>query len=140
MLEDLDDRFSGNAGKNRTAQLRRNDLVADNEEDVHSADLFDVFLFNAVQPENLREALCACFFLGKHRSRIVAAGLCKAGAAAYRTDISRLNINADGVEAGCVISADRRKDNQEFDHRGVVRAEVRLSRDTERTDIKGMTL
>ena len=138
MFQQFDNRFTGDAGEDRTPQLRGDNLVAQNEEDVHCTDFLDVLLLNAVQPENLREALGASLFLGQHRSRVVAAGLGKASAAANRTDIAGFNVDVNRIQTGSVVSANRRQDDDKLNHRRVVGAQVGLGGDAEGTDVKRM--
>ena len=87
ILQKLDAGFAGNAGEDGACQLGGDDGSVDLEHDVHCADLFNVFTFYAVQPENLREALLFRDLACAVARRVVAAAFGITRAAADRADV-----------------------------------------------------
>ena len=75
--------------------------------------------------------------LTRKRSSVVAAGLGEAHTASYRADIVGLNIDIYGIDTGAVVSAGGAHDDHEIVLFTGAYAEERISRENERTDIKG---
>ena len=81
LLAEGDDGVSGDARLDGAVELAGYHLVADDEEGVGRADLFDIFLFNAVQPQNLLITLFVGDLLRLQAGAVVAAALSFTGAA-----------------------------------------------------------
>ena len=96
---------AGDAGENGIFKGSGNELSVDQEHHVHCADLLDVLHMLAVEPQYL--AVTLFFRLGacKDGACIVAAGLCKAGAAADCADVSVFNADTDGCKACLIVCA-----------------------------------
>ena len=109
--EQFDAGLSRDAGQDTAGELRRDDSTVDLEHDVHRADFLDVAAGDAVEPENLREALFLGAFAGADGAGVVAAALRVAGAAADRADVRILDHDVHGVEALFIVAADRAEDD-----------------------------
>ena len=114
----------------------RDHLVADFQHDVHGADLVEVFVLHAVEPQHLGVA-GFLRFLGAEQGRgIVAGGLGRAQPAFDGADIGVGGQDADRVHAFLVVSADRADDHVvQVAVRGM-HAEEGLGRDDGGADIQ----
>ncbi len=137
VLAQLDDGTTGDARKNGAFTGSGVDLAVDLEHDVHGTDFFDVLLLDAVQPQDLGIAQFLGLVAGQDGSRIVAAALGETGQAGCRTDEVVLDIDADGVDALCIVSARRGADDAEDVLMGRVDTERDVGREGERTDVQG---
>ena len=136
----LQSRLSGDTGQNGAGFQRRCYHFAVNDEsDVHGTNLFDVLLFYAIQPQNLRIALLISISLTVQRSRIVTAGLGITHTAADSTNILVFYVDIDRIQTGSIVRAGRR----ENDHKQIVfarmYAEERIYCKNKRTNVQGST-
>ena len=94
----------------------------------------------AVQPERLLVAQIMRLDLRNQGRRIVAAALRKAGTARACAGVFVLNENLNRVDAGGIVRADRRTDDDKLMGTGGAHAQVRLRRNDKRTDVQARSL
>ena len=111
--QDVEHRITGHAGQDAAGERAGDDLIADEEEDVHGAHLFHIATLLAVQPEHLGEALVLGLGLGGQAGRVVARGLGLAHAAFHRPHIVVADVDAHRVEALRIIRRHRAEDDVE---------------------------
>ena len=88
-------------------------LAVEDEEDVHCANLADVFLLYTVEPENLGIALLVGDGLRAHTGGIVTAGLGLADTTLNGSYIIILDPDLNRVKSFRIVSAYRRADDHE---------------------------
>ena len=140
LLEQLDAAHAGNARQNGANGRSGVDRAVDLEEAVHGADFLDILVLNAVEPQGLLVAELVRLDLRDQGCRVVAAALGEAGAARACTGVLVLDEDLYRIDAGGVVSADRRAYDDELVGAGGANAQMRLGRDDERTDVKAGAL
>ena len=110
--------------------------AVDDEDHVHGADLFDILLLRAVQPEHLVVALLLRALACEQAARVVAHALRFARAALGRAGELRLDDELGGLESVLVIAAHGGQDDGEDELLGRMHAEERLGAEHEGTDVK----
>ena len=88
-------------------------LVADDDEQVHRADLFEERVLERVEPQHLLVAALPDVVGGLQAGDVVGAGLDRADAAADGAHGFGLHPDLHRLEAGGVVGADRRGDDVE---------------------------
>lgn len=109
--------------------------VAQGDEEVHGADLGDVLL-GAEEPEVLLEAAAGGLQLGQDAGGVVGAELLVADAAGPGADGVVGGLEGDGLEAGGVVGADGRGDDEEEGRAGGADAEGLLGADQGRAQVE----
>ena len=140
VLEQLDAAHTGNARQNGANSRSGVNGAVDLEEAVHGADFLNVLVLNAVQPQGLLVAQLVCLYLRDQGCSVVAAALGEAGAARAGTGILVLDEDLNRVDAGGVVSADRRAYDDELVGAGGANAQMRLGSDDKRTDVQAGAL
>ena len=140
VLEQLDAAHTGNARQNGANSRSGVNGAVDLEEAVHGADFLNVLVLNAVQPQSLLVAQLVCLYLRDQGCSVVAAALGEAGAARAGTSVLILDEDLNRIDAGGVISADRRAYDDELVGAGGANAQMRLGSDDKRTDVQAGAL
>ncbi len=136
MLEQVNAGAAGNAGQNCADTRCSINGAVNLEEAVHRADFFHIFVLYAIQPQRLLIAEVMRLDLRNQGRCIVAAALGKAGAARAGTRVLILDEDFNRIDAGGIIRADRRADNQELVGLGGADTQMRLRCNDERTDVQ----
>ena len=108
-----DDRIPGDAGQDAAVQHRGDEFVADDEEDVHRADFFDIFQLDAIEPHHLGVSLLVGKFGGVEAGGVVAGCFGLADAAPDGPHILGGDPDLDRVEALGIVGPHRREDDEE---------------------------
>ena len=140
VLEQLDAAHTGNARQNGANSRSGVNGAVDLEEAVHGADFLNVLVLNAVQPQGLLVAQLVCLYLRDQGCSVVAAALGEAGAARAGTSVLILDEDLNRIDAGGVVSADRRAYDDELVGAGGANAQMRLGSDDKRTDVQAGAL
>ena len=136
LLEQLDARHTGNTGQNGANAGSGINGAVDLKEAVHGADFLNVLMLNAIQPQGLLVAQIVRLDLRNQRSCVVTAALGKAGTARACTGVLVLDEDLNRVDAGGVVRANRRADDDKLMGCRRTNAQMRLGRNDKRTDVQ----
>ena len=141
VLSELNQRGAGHALQDGAGQLGGDDLVflAEDEEHVHAAELFDGVAAVRVLEDNLLAAVLFTLGLGNHGCCIVTAALCRTGAAFACTGVGGGEPNVHGLGSAEVVTCGRA--NHVILHVACgANTEERLGSNHEGAEVEGLTV
>ena len=141
VLSQLNQRGAGHALQDGAGQFGGNNLVflAEDEEHVHTAELFDGVAAVRVLEDNLLAAVLFTLGLGNHGCCIVTAALCRTGAAFACTGVGGGEPNVHGFGGAEVVTCGR-ADNVVLHVACGANAQECLGCDHEGAEIEGFTV
>ena len=141
VLGELNQRGAGHAFEDGAGQFGGNDLVflAEDEEHVHAAELFDGVAAVRVLEDDLLAAVLFAFGLSDHGCRVVTAALCCTGAAFACAGVGGGEPDVHGFGGAEVVTCGRADDVVLHVACGA-NAQERLGCDHERAEVEGFTV